>query len=66
MENKTYRVSRTIIRSQYQIVEAKDEDEATEIAVDSNPENFEDYSNSDDDWQYTVEEITTVTVPLEM
>lgn len=68
MKNKQYRVTRTFSRSQYQIVEAKSEDEAWDIAVKYNPENFEDFYDSDKDWEYCTEEIETKTVivPLEM
>ena len=68
MKNKTYQVTRTLHRVQYQIVDAESEDEAWDLAVKYNPENFEDCMNSDDDWQYKTEEVetTTVIVPLEM
>ncbi len=54
---KTYNVNRTFITSQNQVVEAKDADEAEEIAL-LNEENFEDYWNNDEDWDYTITEIT--------
>ncbi len=55
---KTYRVLRTYSRSQYQIIEAKSEKKAEEIAM-LNPENWNDCDDREDDadYYYIVEEV---------
>ncbi len=56
---KTYRVLRTYSRSQYQIIEAKSEKKAEEIAI-KNSENWNDCDDGDfDEWAdytYTTDE----------
>lgn len=51
---KKFTVIRSFIRSQFQVVEAVDEDDAIEKAQ-QNPEGFDECINSDDDWEYRVQ-----------
>ncbi len=51
MKMKTYRVLRTYSRSQYQIIEAKSEKKAEEIAI-LNSENWNDCDDREDDADY--------------
>lgn len=48
---KKYKIERSYSVSQNQIVEAKNKEEALEIA-EENEENFENTMNSDTEWQY--------------
>ena len=52
-----YRVTRTNVRSESQVVEAESEDDAEELAQD-NEEGFEPCINSDDpgEWEYEVKQ----------
>lgn len=53
---KKYKVLRTFVRSQIQVVEAADGEQAIEIA-ENNQENFDNCINSDDEWEYKAEEL---------